>query len=46
MGNPTEVSAHDVSTTESDSVSNGKVGIKSAHSYDVNVVESAGWTRP
>ena len=43
MGNSTEVSAHDVSTTESDSVSNEKVVAKSAHSYDVNVVESVGW---
>ncbi|KAK3905519.1 major facilitator superfamily domain-containing protein [Staphylotrichum tortipilum] len=41
MGNPTEVAAHDVPTTESDSVSNEKVVAKSAHSDDV--MESAGW---
>jgi len=41
MGNPAEVAAHDVPTTESDSVSNEKVVAKSAHSDDV--MESAGW---
>jgi MFS family permease len=42
MGNPAEVAAHDVPTTESDSVSNEKVVNKPAHVDDVNV-ESAGW---
>ncbi|KAK4120987.1 MFS general substrate transporter [Parathielavia appendiculata] len=44
MGNAAEVAAHDVPTTESDSVTNEKVGVvnKPSHIDDVNV-ESAGW---
>ncbi|KAK4097550.1 MFS general substrate transporter [Parathielavia hyrcaniae] len=43
MGNPAEVAIPDVPTTESDSVSNEKVGaVKPSHVDDVNV-ESAGW---
>ncbi len=42
MGNTSEVSAHDVPTTESDSVSNEKVATNPGHVDDSNV-ESAGW---
>jgi MFS family permease len=41
MGNPAEVAAPDVPTTESDSVTNEKVAHKPSHD-DVNI-ESAGW---
>ncbi|KAK4033272.1 major facilitator superfamily domain-containing protein [Parachaetomium inaequale] len=42
MGNPAEVAAPDVPTTESDSVTNEKVAHKPSHDDDVNI-ESAGW---
>jgi sugar phosphate permease len=42
MGNPAEAGSQDVPTTESDSVTNEKVAIKSDQHHDVNV-ESAGW---
>lgn len=42
MGNPAEVAAPDVPTTESDSVTNEKTTRKASHEDDVNV-ESAGW---
>lgn len=42
MGSPTDVSAPDVPTTESDSVNNEKGVLKGTHIDDINV-ESAGW---